>query len=241
MRLSVEDLSVHYGRIAAVRGVSFEVGEGEAFAIIGANGAGKTSTLQAIAGGRPASGGTIRFGETILNPLSPEARARLGLSLVPEGREVFGSLTVEENLLVATAARRDRSGVRRDLDRLLDRFPVLRHRLHSLGQSLSGGEQQQLVICRALMTRPRLLLIDEPSLGLAPQMVDTVYDILAELRAAEGLTLLVVEQSLDRVLEIADRVAILETGGVQRIASRATLRAELAASATSRQAAWSLA
>ena len=240
MRLAVSDLHLRYGRITALRGVAFEVGAGEVVAIVGPNGAGKTSTLKAIAGVRPVFQGDIIFDGRSIRGLAPESCAKLGLSLVPEGRDIFTSLTVEENLIVGTATRRSRREIGADLDRLLGYFPVLRQRFRHLAKGLSGGEQQQLAICRALMARPKLLLLDEPSLGLAPQMVDLVYEILIDLKKSEGATILLVEQSLDRALEIADRVCAMESGVIERTTKSAILRAalEVETAAAPRRAAW---
>jgi branched-chain amino acid transport system ATP-binding protein len=240
MLLAVSDLHLRYGRITALRGVAFEVGTGEVVAIVGPNGAGKTSTLKAIAGAQPVFQGDIVFDGRSIRGLAPESRAKLGLSLVPEGRDIFTSLSVEENLIVGTAARISRREIGADLERLLGYFPVLRQRFHHLAKGLSGGEQQQLAICRALMVRPKLLLLDEPSLGLAPQMIDIVYDILIDLKKREGVTILLVEQSLDRALEIADRVCAMGSGVIERTVSGAVLRAELdgEAAASPRRAAW---
>jgi branched-chain amino acid transport system ATP-binding protein len=239
MLLAVSGVHLRYGRIVVLRGVTFEIGVGEALAIVGPNGAGKTSTLRAIAGARPVFQGDIVFDGQPVTELTPEARAKLGLSLVPEGRDIFTSLTVQENLIVGTASRRNRRDIDTDLDRLLGYFPILRERLRHSAKALSGGEQQQLAICRALMARPKLLLLDEPSLGLAPRMTDLVYDILLDLKRKEGVTILLVEQSLDRAVEIADHVCTMNSGVIERTSAIAIVRKELDAErATSRRAAW---
>jgi branched-chain amino acid transport system ATP-binding protein len=214
MLLRVHNLHVHYGRIAAVRGVSLEVGSGEIVCITGPNGAGKSSILLAIAGGQKPSSGAIELEGAALNGLSSDQIARLGVSLVPEGRHVFGTLTVEENLQLATMQRSDRVQIKADIDEIMERFPILRARRRSPAGRLSGGEQQQLVIARALLTRPKIVLLDEPSLGLAPQMIDVVYEILGSLRKA-GLTMLIVEQSVSRALDVSDRLYVLRTGKVE--------------------------
>lgn len=241
MLLTVSDLHLRYGRITALRGVAFEISAGQVVALVGPNGAGKTSTLKAIAGAHPIFQGDVVFDGSSIRGLAPESRAKLGLSLVPEGRDIFTSLTVAENLTVGTAARRSRGEIGTDLERMLCYFPILRERFHHLARGLSGGEQQQLAICRALMARPKLLLLDEPSLGLAPQMIDVVYDILIDLKEDEGVTMLLVEQSLDRVLEIADRVCVMGSGVIESASTSVTLRARLDAeiAALPRRAAWS--
>ncbi len=209
--LEVENLHVYYRKTPAVRGVSVNVERGEIVCIVGPNGAGKSTTLKAIAGVQAAQRGDIRLiGEPILGR-APEDIARMGLSLVPEGRHVFAQLTVEENIRLGSQMRRDRHEVEHDFERMLESFPFLRTRLATAGGKLSGGEQQQLAIARALMTRPQLILLDEPSLGLAPIIVDTVYEILHELRS-QGITLLIVEQSTHRALENADRIYVLRSG-----------------------------
>lgn len=213
--LNIINISVNYGRLAAVRNVSLSVETGSITVIVGPNGAGKSTILQAIAGGiRPASGGIEFDGEMIVGR-RPEDVAASGISLVPEGRHVFPTLTVRENLLVASHVVRDKAGSLRDLERLLELFPRLRERFSQSAGKLSGGEQQMLVIARALMTRPRLLLVDEPSLGLAPKIVDEVYQLLLELRQERGLTLLINEQTSKRVLKFADTIYVLRDGSVR--------------------------
>lgn len=221
--LEVRDLHVRYGRVAALRGVSLRVDEGETVALIGANGAGKTTTLMAIAGAlRPASG-DIEFEGRSIAGLSPERIVRRGLSLAPEGRRIFSTLTVRENLLLGA---RPRGGAER-LEELLERFPVLRARFQSAAGALSGGEQQQLALARALVSRPRLLLLDEPSLGLAPRLVDEIMELVAALHR-DGQTILLVEQSVQQALEISDRAYVLRTGEVEVSGeSRDLLRSEL--------------
>lgn len=212
--ITVSNLEVRYGRLTAIRGLSFAIKAGEALCIVGPNGAGKSSTLLAIAGAlAPASGKIGLFG-TEIGRRKPEDICRMGLSMVPEGRGVFPKLTVRENLMVGTFNRRTREGVSADLEQMFERFPVLAERQHAPAGKLSGGEQQQLVVARALMCRPRVLLVDEPSLGLAPLMTDRVYAALSQLRA-EGMTLLVVEQSLTRALAFADRVLVMRDGALQ--------------------------
>ena len=213
--VEVEDIHVRYGDLAALRGVSLRVEEGEIACIIGPNGAGKSTTLAAIAGGVLPQAGAIRaFGQDILGR-RPEQIARLGLSLVPEGRHIFGTLTVEENLGIGGYIQGDRATARADRDRLLELFPRLAERLRSPAGRLSGGEQQMLAVARAVMTRPRLLLVDEPSLGLAPKIIDQIYEILLDLRRRTRLTLLINEQSSNRILKHADRIYVLRGGRIQ--------------------------
>jgi len=211
--LEVDSLVTQYGRVPAVRGVSVAVERGEIVCIVGPNGAGKSTTLQTIAGLLTPTAGTIRFDGRPIVGRAPEDIARMGLSLVPEGRHVFTQLSVEENIRLGAQMRDDRAAVERDFERMLTEFPFLRERLGTPGGKLSGGEQQQLVIARALMTNPRLILLDEPALGLAPLVVETVYRILRGLRDS-GITLLVVEQSTNRALENADRIYVLRSGQI---------------------------
>lgn len=214
MLLRVDDLHVRYGEITAVRGVSLSVEEREIVCVVGPNGAGKSSTLLAIAGGSEHAEGVIELNGRPVLGRSPENLARLGISLVPEGRHVFGTLTVEENLRLGTKMRKDRGSIEHDIERVFEQFPILKARRRAPAGKLSGGEQQQLVIARALMTGPRIVLLDEPSLGLAPQMVDAVYDILWELRE-QGVTMLIVEQSVERALDVADRIYVMRTGLIE--------------------------
>jgi branched-chain amino acid transport system ATP-binding protein len=213
--LEVENIHVNYGRLAALRGISLSVEEGEVVCILGPNGAGKSTTLQAIAGGVQPHTGAIRFDGAALAKKTPESISRLGIAIVPEGRHVFATLSVEENLSIGSYQRSDKSKVSADRERLLELFPVLKQRLKQPAGRLSGGEQQMLVICRALMTKPRLMLIDEPSLGLAPQIVDRVYDVLLSIRKSQKVTLLINEQSSERMLKIADRIYVIRSGSIR--------------------------
>jgi branched-chain amino acid transport system ATP-binding protein len=210
--LDVRDLSVRYGPIHAVKGISLHVAAGEVVALVGANGAGKTSALNAIAGLLPYGGEIALDGET-LPPLAAEKRVARGLALVPEGRGILARMSVEENLLMGGYSRRDRRHLAEDAERMMDRFPLLRERRRIAANLLSGGEQQMLAIARALMGRPRLLILDEPSLGLAPMIVERVFAIVEELRRS-GLTILLVEQKARQALTVADRAYVLETGRV---------------------------
>jgi branched-chain amino acid transport system ATP-binding protein len=212
--LALENVHTRYGAIAALRGISIKVERGEMVALIGANGAGKTTTLTTIAGVlRPAQGSITFEGESIVGQ-SPEDIVRKGIALVPEGRRIFPALTVEENLRLGAAIRRDREAIQRDVDEMCQRFPILGERLRQPGGTLSGGEQQQLAIARGLMSRPKLLMLDEPSLGLAPMLVGEIFGLVAQLRET-GVTILLVEQNVERTLEIADRVYLMNTGQVE--------------------------
>jgi branched-chain amino acid transport system ATP-binding protein len=217
--LTIDELRVSYGRVPALHGISLHVEEGEVVALVGPNGAGKTTTLSAIFGLVQPAGGTIMFEGESLVGATPERILRRGLALVPEGRHILGTLTVAENLQLGTTARRDRDAAEADLARMLERFPMLRSYYSASAGNLSGGEQQQLAIARALLSRPRLLLLDEPSLGLAPVMIDVVFDTLEELRN-EGVTILLVEQNAARAVEFADRAYILRTGRVAHSGTR---------------------
>ena len=211
--LSVEGLNIRYGEIVAVRRVDLAVGDGEIVALVGANGAGKSSTLNGIAGLSRASAGKVMFDNVDITNVPPELIARRGISLVPEGRRIFSSLSVADNLRLGGSAHLRGSEVKVREEEMLDLFPVLRRYHRNKGGNLSGGEQQMLAIARALMAKPRLILLDEPSLGLAPQMIDTVFDLIADLHR-NGLTVLLVEQNVALALEIADRAAVLANGEV---------------------------
>jgi branched-chain amino acid transport system ATP-binding protein len=210
--LTVRNLSVRYGAIQAVRGIDLDVAKGEIVALIGANGAGKTTVARAIAGLLPYQG-EIAFENETLNPNSAERNLKRGIALVPEGRGILGSMSVEENLLMGLYIRTDKVQGQSDLAAMLERFPILAERRHVLASLLSGGEQQMLAIARALLSKPRLLLLDEPSLGLAPKMNEAVFQMIQELRR-EGLTVLLVEQKARQTLKIADRAYLMETGRV---------------------------
>jgi branched-chain amino acid transport system ATP-binding protein len=209
--LVVEDLEVRYGPVRAVRGLSLEVRPGEIVGLIGPNGAGKSSTLHAIMGAAPIAAGTIRLGDTSLLGRRSEDIARSGVALVPEGRRIFGELSVEENLRLGLAARRSRRDLAATLERVYELFPIVRQFRRRNAGALSGGQQQQLAIARALVAEPDVLLLDEPSLGLAPRIVDVVFDALAAIREA-GLAVLLVEQRAQRTVALADRSHVLANG-----------------------------
>ena len=210
--LEIHGIETYYGETQALFGVSLEVRQGEAVALLGPNGAGKTTVLRSILGLTPARRGSVRFTGKDITGQAPEQTARLGFSMVPEGREVFGSLSVDENLRVGTGMRADKDQCARDLETIYAVFPVLKDRREVHAGLLSGGQQQMLVISRALMASPRLIAIDEPSLGLAPKVVDDVYAALLKLRDTRGLTLLVVEQSAIRAGLAGGRMIVMRSG-----------------------------
>jgi branched-chain amino acid transport system ATP-binding protein len=211
--LSIEKVSVSYKAVQAVREVSLTVKAGEIVALLGPNGAGKSSTLAAIMGLIPVAAGQIIFQDRSITGLAPEMVVRRGMTLVPEGRRIFPDLTVEENLRLGGSFRRDRQAVAADLANVFEMFPILKERRQQSAGTLSGGEQQQLAVARALLSDPSLLLLDEPSLGLAPQIVDTIFELIAELHR-KGMTILLVEQNVDRSLKIADRAYVFTNGRV---------------------------
>jgi len=211
--LAVSRLFVRYGAVVAVRGVDLEVGEREVVGIVGPNGAGKTSLISAIAGIVKPASGIVTFAGKPLGDVALEDVVGLGLALVPEGRHIFASLTVVENLMLGATVRRDAAAVQDDLGRLFEMFPILEERRSQPAGLLSGGEQQQLAIARALLSQPRLIMLDEPSLGLAPTVVDQVYALLKTIRA-QGVTVLLVEQNAERVFALAERVYVMSGGEV---------------------------
>ena len=210
--LEVNQLSVSYGRINAVQALTISVAEGEFVGLVGHNGAGKSTTLLTITGTLRPIGGDVLFDGKSIVGLAPDEILRRGIALVPEGRRIFGRLSVGENLKIGATTRKDKKGVDEDMRKILDRFPVLQRYWNKSGAKLSGGEQQMLAIGRALLSRPRLLLLDEPTLGLAPLMVDRVFEILDDLHK-EGTTILLVEQNAARTIEVADRTYVLRSGG----------------------------
>ncbi len=210
--LEVKDIHSYYGNIQALKGISFQVDAGEIIALIGANGAGKTTTLRTIAGLMEQRQGTVHFDGEEISTVRADLLVYKGISMVPEGRGVFAKLTVEENLDLGAYTRRD-AGIKADLGRAYELFPRLEERKTQLAGTMSGGEQQMLAIARALMCKPRLLLLDEPSMGLAPVLVDGVFDIIERIKS-EGVTILLVEQNAHKALQIADRGYVLQSGEV---------------------------
>jgi branched-chain amino acid transport system ATP-binding protein len=212
MLLEIANLSSHYGRIRALDGVSLAVGEGELVSLVGANGAGKTTLLRTISGIRPGSGGSVTFDGQDITKAPPDRRVRMGIVQVPEGRQVFAPMRVEENLLMGAYTRHRREHADA-LARQYEMFPALAEARNKPAGTLSGGQQQMLAVARALMSNPRLLLLDEPSLGLAPKLVDEVFDTIVRLRDA-GVTIFLVEQNAWKALSIADRGYVMETGEI---------------------------
>lgn len=210
--LSVQDLVISYGNIQAVKGISFDVYEGEIVTLIGANGAGKSSTLRSISGIIPYKGSII-FKGINLRSIPPDQIVAMGIAQVPEGRGIFGNLTVRENLKLATWQRKDKAEIERDYERVFSVLPRLKERLNQLGGTLSGGEQQMLAVARALMSRGKLMLLDEPSMGLAPVLVRDIFNVLQEINQS-GTTILLVEQNANMALRIAHRGYVLEVGTI---------------------------
>ena len=211
--LEIKDLQVHFGGIHAIKGVSLRVEQGEIVTLIGANGAGKTTTLRTVSGLKKPTQGTITVEGRDITSTSAQSRVKLGLGHVPEGRRVFPTMTVLENLELGAYLRRDRAAIAEDLRGIFDRFPVLADRRKQNAGTLSGGEQQMLAMGRALMGRPRILLLDEPSMGLAPLLVQEIFDIVRSINET-GTTILLVEQNANMALQVADRAYVMETGTI---------------------------
>jgi branched-chain amino acid transport system ATP-binding protein len=220
--LSVRGVETYYGRIQALHGVSIEVGEGEIVALIGGNGAGKTTTLRTISGLLRPARGTIQFRGTDLTAISADAIMRLGVVHSPEGRRIFPRMSVRENLELGAYVRNDGEGIRKDMEDVLTLFPRLRERLRQKGGTLSGGEQQMLAIARALMGRPKVLLLDEPSMGLSPIFVDTIFTVIKDINA-RGVPILLIEQNARKALQVAHRGYVLETGSIVKSGSAEAL------------------
>ena len=223
MRLEVKDLRVQYGKIEAIKGISFVVEQGEIVTLIGANGAGKTTTLKTISGLRPVSSGSITYEGQDISKMAAHERVNLGISQAPEGRGIFPGMTVLENLEIGKYSRKERkSEMAEDLDMVYGLFPRLKERVGQAGGTLSGGEQQMLAIGRALMARPKVLLLDEPSMGLAPMMIQNIFNIITEINK-QGVTILLVEQNAQQALQRAHRAYVLETGKVVKEAKASDL------------------
>ncbi|HTN65799.1 MAG TPA: ABC transporter ATP-binding protein [Burkholderiaceae bacterium] len=210
--LEIKGLTSHYGRIQALHGVDIDVGEGQLVALVGANGAGKTTLLRTLSGVQPASGGSIRLQGADITRMSADKRVRAGICQVPEGRQVFGPMSIEDNLRLG-AFTRPKSEIDADMERMYALFPILKEKRHLPAGTLSGGQQQMLAMARALMGKPRLLLLDEPSMGLAPLLVEEIFRIVKSLKA-EGITILLVEQNAHAALAIADVGYVIETGSI---------------------------
>lgn len=211
--LEVKDLKVSYGMIEAIKGISFEVNQGEIVSLIGSNGAGKSTTLRTISGIKPAKSGQILYeGQDILKSNAMKI-VKAGISQVPEGRHVFKGMSVKENLLMGAYTRKDRDGLKEDMEKSFEYFPIIKERLNQDAATLSGGEQQMVAMARALMTKPKLLLLDEPSMGLAPLFIQQIFNIIEEINAA-GTTVLLIEQNAKQALSISDRAYVMETGKI---------------------------
>ena len=211
--LEVKDLQVNYGVIRAIKGISFEVNEGEIVSLIGANGAGKTTTMQSIMGLIPIKSGTVTYDGKVINKIPGHKLISMGMSQVPEGRRVFQELTVYENHIMGAYTQKDKKKVKEDVEDIYTRFPRLGERKNQIAGTLSGGEQQMLAMGRAMMSHPKLLMLDEPSMGLSPLLVDQVFDIIKECHS-QGITVLLVEQNAKKALSISDRAYVLETGDI---------------------------
>ncbi|GAA3341006.1 ABC transporter ATP-binding protein [Amorphoplanes nipponensis] len=222
MLLELKDVTLMYGRIQALHGISLSVGQGEIVALIGANGAGKSTTMRAISGLRPVAQGTITFNGEDITKLRADLRVVRGVSQSPEGRGIFPGMSVRENLEMGAYTRRNRAEINEDLDRVFTLFPRLKEREKQVGGTMSGGEQQMLAVGRALMSRPKLLLLDEPSMGLAPMLIQQIFDIVVEINQ-QGTTVLLVEQNAQQALSRAHRAYVLETGEIVKSGTGAEL------------------
>ncbi|MFF0827495.1 ABC transporter ATP-binding protein [Brevibacillus sp. NPDC003359] len=211
--LNIQNLTTSYGQIKAIRGITLEVPEGKIVSLIGANGAGKTTTMRTIAGQLKPEAGTITFCGQRMEGSKPHQIVKAGLALVPEGRAILGKMTVLENLEMGAFQRNDAQGIKDDMEKMMAWFPILKERLSQLGGTMSGGQQQMLAIARALMSRPKLLLLDEPSMGLAPIVVSDIFKVIKEINT-EGTTVLIVEQNVKQALKIADYGYVLEAGQI---------------------------
>lgn len=221
--LEIENIHAYYGNIHALKGISLSVNEGEIVTLIGANGAGKTTTLNTISGLLKPHQGSIKLNGKRIDRLPPHEIVKLGISQAPEGRKIFSRLTVLENLEMGAYARNDAKGIKEDMERVFTLFPVLKERMHQVGGTLSGGEQQMLSMGRALMSRPQIFLLDEPSMGLAPMLVEAIFDVIQDINR-QGTTILLVEQNALMALEVADQGYVLETGNIVLKGTAAELR-----------------
>jgi branched-chain amino acid transport system ATP-binding protein len=222
MLLEIDNITLLYGRIQALHGISLQVNEGEIVALIGANGAGKSTTMRAVSGLRPVASGAIRFAGQDITKLRADLRVVRGISQSPEGRGIFPGMTVRENLEMGAYTRRDSAAIRADMDRVFELFPRLKERIRQPGGTLSGGEQQMLAVGRALMSRPKLMLLDEPSMGLAPMLIQQIFSIITEINQ-RGTTILLVEQNAQQALSRAHRAYVLETGRIVKSGTGAQL------------------
>jgi branched-chain amino acid transport system ATP-binding protein len=225
MLLEIDNIVLQYGRSQALHGISVAVEEGEIVALIGANGAGKSTTMRAVSGLRPIASGRIRFNGRDITRLRADKRVKLGISQSPEGRGIFPGMSVMENLEMGAYTRRDSAGIAGDLERVFGLFPRLAERRKQVGGTMSGGEQQMLAVGRALMSRPKLLLLDEPSMGLAPMLIQQIFEIITEING-QGTTILLVEQNAQQALSRAHRAYVLETGRIVRTGTGAELLAD---------------
>ena len=222
--LEVNNLQVNYGVIRAIKGISFEVNEGEIVSLIGANGAGKTTTMQSIMGLIPIKDGTVTYDGKVINKIPGHKLISMGMSQVPEGRRVFQELTVYENLIMGAYTQKDQKRIKEDIEDMYTRFPRLGERKNQIAGTLSGGEQQMLAMARAMMSHPKLMMLDEPSLGLAPLVVQDIFSIIREINR-QGVTVLLIEQNANMALKIADQAYVLETGNITMSGTGAELLA----------------